>query len=98
MLRGNEAIADVLQEERSGAVGTLGGAGREAALAEQGRLLIARHARDWQPRGQKPERRRLAELGRAGQYTRQQRFRYTKEAAQVVVPGHLLDVQEQGAR
>jgi hypothetical protein len=38
--------AGVEQQERAGAVGALGGARREAALAEQRRLLVTRDARD----------------------------------------------------
>ena len=50
-LRPHDRGAGVGQHERPGAVGALGGAGREARLAEQRRLLVAGDARDRQRRG-----------------------------------------------
>ena len=46
VLRKNELLTDMLQQEAACSVGVLGVAGREAELAEEGRLLIAGDARD----------------------------------------------------
>src|SRR5205823_1775974 len=64
--------AHVHEEERPGAVGALGLAGGEGALAEQGRLLVAGHARQGQPVRQEAQARRHAEVRRAGPDLRKQ--------------------------
>ena len=46
VVRGLKVLARVHQHEATGAVGVFGHAGLEAGLAEQGALLVARHAAD----------------------------------------------------
>ncbi len=91
--------AGVDEHERPGAVGALGLARREAGLAEQRRLLVARDAR--RPAGRARGTRRATSgrprphdattSGSAARGTRQQ-------LAQLVAPAALADVVEQGAR
>ena len=63
MLRTDRPVADVLQEKGAGAVGTLRLTGTEAALAEQGRLLIACRPADRQAVWQKAQSRSCTVVG-----------------------------------
>ena len=99
--RGGQAVAGarcrvtgVRQQEGPGAVRALGRAGRPAALAQQRGLLV-----DDQPaqRQRAPEGGRLADDLVARGQSRQGLPRQAEQCAQPLVPGDLVDVQEQGA-
>ena len=72
--------AGIHQRETAGAVGALDHAGREAALADQRRLLIARHAGDGHRRAEKL---RVGRAERAGivAHLGQHRARHAEQVA-----------------
>ena len=88
--------AGVHQHEAAGAVGVLGHAGREAGLAEQRRLLVARDAaeRDLPPA---EAREGLAMGEHRGHDPRQHRTRDPEQLEHVLVPLARADVEQQRA-
>ena len=99
--RRQEGVADVGQHEAAGAVGDLGRARGEAALAEEGRLLVAGHPAD-RHAGQRrdPHRRRVhgAEPPAGGADLGEGRGVHPEEAAELLCPAQPEHVEEQRAR
>ncbi len=88
--------ARVHEQEAAGAVRVLRLAGLEAALPEQGRLLIARHAADGHVRHDAGGG-RAAELPRRGAHVGKQRRRDVEQVEQPRVPPQFVDVVQHGA-
>ncbi len=95
--RGDGLGPGVRQHEGAGAVGAFHHAGREAGLADERCVLIARDAGDRHRRAQKVGRRR-AEIAGAVLDLRQHRARHVEKCQQLVVPVADMDVVEHGAR
>ena len=89
-------LADVREDERPGAVGRLHLAGREAALAEERRLLVAGDAGERHGRAEQrsPRRRRRQEGTTVGRIDAVD----GEELEQLVVPGPRLEVEQHRAR
>src|SRR3954466_11857590 len=98
MLRQRRRAPKVLQEEGARAVGTLRLARPEAALAEQGRLLVARHARDRETVRQEVETTRHPKVARTGPHLGQNGSWHAEKAAQLAVPGGGRQVEKKGPR
>ncbi|MNS73796.1 hypothetical protein D3C72_1072470 [compost metagenome] len=84
------------QHEAAGAIGVLGHASRKARLAEEGALLVARHAADVDGRAQKIVR-GISKMAGRGLYLRHQRARNAQECQQLVVPLVAVHIEEHGA-
>ena len=94
--RGDGLPARVEEHEAAGAVRVLGAAGREAGLAEGRRLLVTRVAGHADGASEERGVGLSVDLARAldlGQHAP----RDAEEGEQLVVPGHLVDVEQEGA-
>ncbi len=96
--RGDDAVARVGQQEGPGPVGALGLPGRQAALADERGLLVARHARDREAVGEIRQAMRPAELAGAREDFGQYSGRDREEVAEVIGPGERAEVHQQGPR
>ena len=99
VLAADELVAGVEQHEVAGAVGVLGLAGREADLADRGRLLVAEVAgeRHAAPAAARPVTSPYPPGADDGRIVGQHRPRDVEEAEQLVVPVQRLQVHQHGA-
>src|ERR1035437_2818259 len=95
--RRDRATARILQHEASGAVGVLGQAGSDAALANQGSLLIAGNAGEWNALQSFRSGRFSVDLA-GGSHDRHHGERDSKQIEKFAVPGPGMHVKEHGAR
>ena len=94
--RGLKFLARVHQHEAARAIGILGHACLETSLAEEGGLLVARHAANRNFAAQHLSG-RFAKVGGRRQHLGQQRFGNTQRGQQIVVPLVGVDVEQHGA-
>ena len=88
--------AGVQKREAAGTVGRLHHAGLDAGLADGGRLLVARHAKDRHRRAQDVGR-GDAVIARAIHHLGQHRLRHAQQHLELGIPGALADVEQQAA-
>src|SRR6185295_6172878 len=94
--RADRFLAGVEQQEAAGAVGRLGHARREAGLAEQRRLLVARDPGDRERRVEQPRCRRAIDPAVLVNL-RQDRIGHAEQCAQLGVPAVGANREQRGA-